>query len=124
MFKIGDVLNNTYKSAKATSFEQKIVDSRQQGPKVSDEHGLTCPKCKEGHVIKTDKVWYCNRGKDACGFGMWRTVGKKKLSDKQLELLAAKGSTRIIKGFTSKSGKKFDAKLVIVDGKVKYSFDK
>ncbi|MBL4754474.1 MAG: topoisomerase C-terminal repeat-containing protein [Flavobacteriales bacterium] len=117
-------LNSTYKSARAASFEQKIIDSRRPESVVSDEDGLTCPKCKEGDIIKTDKVWYCSRGKDACGFGMWRTVGKKKLSDKQLELLAAKGSTRIIKGFTSKSGKKFDAKLVFVDDRVKYSFDK
>ena len=39
--------------------------------------------------------------------------------------LIEKGETKIIKGFKSKkTGKKFDAKLKLSDGKLSFNFDK
>jgi len=37
--------------------------------------------------------------------------------------LLEKKKTGLIKGFKSKSGKKFDAELVLKDGKVTFNFD-
>ena len=53
---------------------------------------------------------------------LWRTVAGKKLSDAQLATLAGKGVTPEIKGFTSKSGKEFSAKLKL-DAEFKAAFD-
>ena len=48
----------------------------------------------------------------------------KTLTDNQLETLIAKGKTGLIKGFTSKAGKKFDAMLTLADdGKVGFEFE-
>ena len=53
---------------------------------------------------------------------LWRTVAGKKLSDAQPATLAGKGVTPEIKGFTSKSGKEFSAKLKL-DAEFKAAFD-
>ncbi|GHT16372.1 hypothetical protein AGMMS4956_18670 [Bacteroidia bacterium] len=57
-----------------------------------------------------------------CGFVIWRTIAGKKLTDAQLITLATKGITSEIKGFTSKAGKEFSAKLKL-DGEMKAVFE-
>jgi DNA topoisomerase-3 len=69
-----------------------------------------CPKCKKQHLRLFEKGIGCNK---ECGFVIWRTVAKKNLTDAQLIALAEKGKTSLIKGFTSKEGKSFDAKIVL-----------
>jgi DNA topoisomerase-3 len=69
-----------------------------------------CPKCKKQHLRLFEKGIGCNK---ECGFVVWRSVAQKKLTDTQLIALIEKGKTSVIKGFTSKEGKSFDAKLVL-----------
>lgn len=64
----------------------------------------------------------CSEYRNGCKFSINKEIAKKKLTEKQLTDLITKGSTGIIKGFTSKVGKKFDAKLVISEGKISFKF--
>jgi DNA topoisomerase-3 len=78
-----------------------------------------CPKCRQQRLHLFEKGIGCTK---ECGFVLWRTVAGKKLTDTQLSALAAKGVTPEIKGFTSKAGKEFSAKLKL-DGEYKAVFD-
>ena len=69
-----------------------------------------CPKCGK-KVFAYPKSYSCESGKDGCGFVIWKTVAGKEISQAQAEKLLTKGKSDIIKGFTSKAGKKFDARL-------------
>lgn len=84
--------------------------------------GLKCPLC--GKDIVRHKWGYgCSGYKEGCKFSISQTIAGKKLSDKQVESLVNKGITPKIMGFTSKTGKKFSAKLKLNDGKVEFCFD-
>jgi DNA topoisomerase-3 len=69
-----------------------------------------CPKCKERHLRIFEKGMGCRK---ECGFVVWRTVAKKNLTDAQLIALVEKGTTPLIKGLTAKTGKLFDAKIIL-----------
>lgn len=69
-----------------------------------------CPKCGK-KIFAYPKSYSCESGKDGCGFVIWKTVAGKEISQAQAEKLLTKGKSDIIKGFTSKAGKKFDARL-------------
>ena len=84
--------------------------------------GLKCPLC--GKEIVRHKWGYgCSGYKEGCKFSISQTIAGKKLSDKQVESLVNKGITSKIVGFTSKTGKKFSAKLKLNDGKIEFCFD-
>lgn len=85
------------------------------------EGELPCPKCRNSRVLFFPKVAKC--ADVDCGFTLFRNKGGKELTDKQLAELLTKGRTGIIKGFTSKDGKTFDASLVFrPDFSVGYEF--
>ena len=44
---------------------------------------------------------------------VWKEFGGKRLTEKQIHALIGKGKTGLLKGFRSKSGKKFDARLLL-----------
>ncbi len=84
----------------------------------------TCPKCKQGEILENKKGFGCNRYREGCDFVIWKTVARKKLTKKQVGDLLARGQTGEIKGFTSKAGKKFAARLKMSgDFKVEFDFD-
>lgn len=73
-----------------------------------------CPSC--GRKIKEGKKgWYCEgyNQEPKCTFTLWKEVAGKKLSEAEAKKLLTNKKTGKIKGFTSKSGKKFDAYLVL-----------
>ena len=71
-----------------------------------------CPRCGQA-VVEYPKSYSCNSGKDGCGFAIWKTIAGKAISKKQAEKLISKGRSDLIKGFTSKSGKSFEAYLIL-----------
>ena len=115
----------------ALSPEQAAAARAEQGGKKKGKGGrrsgvelAPCPKCKKGKVSENTKAYGCSRYREGCDFTIWKTVAKKKLSEKQVRLLIANGRTEKIKGFTSKAGKKFAAKLKFDDGfKVVFDFN-
>ena len=71
----------------------------------------TCPKCGK-KLIRDGKVLKCD-----CGFRLWTTTCGKELTEKQLESFFTKGTTGGIKGFVGKSGKKFNAEIILKSDK-------
>lgn len=71
-----------------------------------------CPICG-GEVLAGEKNYYCSNYKDGCKLVILKSIAGKKLTENQIKQLIEKGKTSKIKGFTSKSNKKFDASLVL-----------
>lgn len=75
----------------------------------------TCPLCGSG-VVDTPKTYGCSRWREGCGFAIWKTIAKKKISLTMAKTLLEKGETEPLKGFTSKAGNPFEAALKLEDG--------
>lgn len=81
-------------------------------PVVGDGIGV-CPQCKVGVVRETPKGAGCSRWREGCTFSIWREQRGKKLTDGQIKDLVEKGETKVIKGFKTKTGTSYDAKLIL-----------
>lgn len=79
----------------------------------SEKSAVLCPKCKSGSMLFYSKVVKCNNIE--CGLPVFKTVAGKSISDTQITDLLTKGKTALIKGFTSKAGRSFDAHLIFDD---------
>lgn len=80
-----------------------------------------CPICNND-IYENEKSFYCVNWKE-CGFSIWKQICGKKLTQSNIQELLEKGYTKKLKGFKSKSGKKFDAVLTLEDNKIKLKFD-
>ena len=80
----------------------------------------TCPCCKQ-RVIERPKSYSCEAGQ-TCGFVIWKKLMGKDLTEAQVKKLLQTGKSDIIKGFTSKTGKIFDAQIVRQNGEVRFEF--
>lgn len=76
---------------------------------------LTCPKCGQGQIIEGKRGRGCNRYREGCDFVVWNEIAGKKLTEKQVHTLIDKGRTGTIKGFKSRAGNKFEARLRLDD---------
>ena len=70
-----------------------------------------CPKCGQQSVGIYAKVAKCRH--ETCGFHVFREVCGILLSEDNIRDLINSGRTPILKGLTSKAGKKFNARLVL-----------
>ena len=70
-----------------------------------------CPKCGQQSVGIYAKVVKCRH--ETCGFHVFREVCGILLSEDNIRDLISSGRTPILKGLTSKAGKKFNARLVL-----------
>ncbi len=84
--------------------------------------GVKCPICGS-RIKETEKAFGCLGYKDGCKFVLWKDVAKKKLTEKHLRQIIENGMTDVIKGFTSKAGKPFDARLKYSVEQQKMVFD-
>ena len=81
--------------------------------KIATVEEMSCPKCKEGIIIKGKSAHGCSRHKEGCDFIIPFSFLGKNLTNKQLSDLILKGKTTKIKGFvvpgseTTKDGKLF-----------------
>ena len=119
-----------------------LVPKVQQGPALSPEQVAQaqgkkrgrgksrgkvlgpCPKCKEGQVVENAKAYGCSRYREGCNLTIWKTVARKKLTEKQAQLLMANGRTEKMQGLSPRTGKKFAARLKFDDEfKVVFEFD-
>ena len=84
---------------------------------------LTCPKCKSQQLIIRDKIVKCSD--EACNWVQFRTVCGVQISIENIVSLINKGKTALIKGMTSKAGKKFDAYIVLKENaETSFEFEK
>lgn len=84
-----------------------------------------CPLCG-GTLLESKKNLLCSNYKhndeNSCHFYIPKEVCGVPLLEADIQSLIQTGKTRIIKGFTGKSKKKFDAALEIKDGKIEFKF--
>ncbi len=90
--------------------------------------GVKCPVCG-AEIVTTPFGFGCSNyksDKTGCNFNIGEIAGKE-LTDEQVKELIEKGQTGTIRGFQSKTGKKFDACLKLnkdeTTGKVSAAFD-
>lgn len=83
-----------------------------------------CPLCGKP-INENSKAYGCSGYKEGCKFTIWKTVAGKKLPMSAVKMLIAGKETDLVKGFKSRSGNKFNAKLKLkVDGTgVDFIFD-
>ncbi|PSR34090.1 MAG: DNA topoisomerase III [Sulfobacillus benefaciens] len=95
------------------SYTQNLVAVAKQQSRTSvapDDLG-PCPMCSIGRVVAGKKGWGCSRWRDGCSFTIWREIAGKRLTETQLKTLLAGKTTALLKGFKSKNGKSFSARL-------------
>jgi DNA topoisomerase-3 len=81
-----------------------------------------CPLCGR-EVMEYPKSYSCSGYKEGCKFAIWKEIAGKKITANQAKELLQRGKTGVIKGFKSKTGKKFYAALTLGEGgKVNFEF--
>ena len=84
---------------------------------------LICPRCKIQKLVIRDKLMKCPD--ESCNWVQFRNICGIQLSFLDLETLLTKGKTNLLKGMTSKSGKKFDAFIAMnLNGNINFIFSK
>ncbi|MFY7950878.1 MAG: topoisomerase C-terminal repeat-containing protein, partial [Armatimonadaceae bacterium] len=99
----------------AASSEKKVR-------KAADGPIGECPLCKAA-VIEGERGYGCSGWRDGCKFVIWKTIAGKKVNVTTAKALLKKGVSPVLKGFKSKSGSTFDARLKLDNGAVRFEFE-
>ncbi len=91
-------------------------------PVASKEPIVTCPQCQEGSLIEHKSFYGCTNYQKGCKFTVSKVIAQKRISPNQVKDIATKGETALLKGFKSKKGNPFNAKLRLENGKVTFEF--
>lgn len=97
---------------------KRTHSNQQRSPHVRSNDDFVklgwCWKCKQGQMVTkpTWKVWKCSSDR-SCDYRVFKTIAGKTLSSGEMETLLHKGRTPLLKGFKSKVGKKFGARVVL-----------
>jgi DNA topoisomerase-1 len=85
-----------------------------------------CPACKAGFVRlpQEDARFYgCSGYASGCRFTVWRTIAGRELKPAEIAALCKDGRTGKLSGFVSKTGRGFEASLVLnAEGRVEFAF--
>lgn len=117
----GDEQDHSQSSGRRASVATKTTASRAASASSKPGELGLCPLC-QSTVEESPKSYSCSRWRDGCGLTIWKTISGKKISVATAKKLIRSGETAVLKGFKSKAGKKFDAKLKLVNGKVEFVF--
>ncbi len=80
---------------------------------------LSCPMCRQAELEVLEDLLQCPE----CNWRLWRDVAHRPLKDSEIRALVRDGETKLLQGFTAKSGKAFSAILTLDDeGEVKFRF--
>lgn len=101
----------------ATVVTKELLRMKFNREKLPD---LICPKCKLSSLLIQDKLVKC-KGM-SCDWIQFRVVCGVQLSISDIKSLVTSGKTSLIKGMKSKSGKKFEA-FIVLDDEGKSSFE-
>lgn len=104
--------------------EIKETVSHKDEVEISGSIGVgKCPLC--GGTVKNKSWGYgCANYVNGCKFAVNKKIAGKTISEPQIKKLLETGITDEIKGFKSKEGKEFAAKLKLQDGQVVFDFFK
>ncbi len=81
-----------------------------------------CPLCGK-NVIRGNTAYGCIGYREGCTFRLGVTICKKTIPINEVSRLLSTGSTAKMRGFISKNGKNFEAKLAIENGKAVFKFE-
>ncbi len=82
-----------------------------------------CPLCSK-NVIRGKASYGCMGFKEGCNFKIGLSICKKTLPKTEIMRLLHTGATAYLRGFISKGGKTFDARLIIKDGAAVFDFNR
>ena len=77
--------------------------------------------CGSG-VVEQAKSYGCSGWKQGCRFAVWKTIAGKAIGVRTAQSLLKRGQTPLLKGFRSKAGKPFEARLKLEGGEVRFDF--
>jgi DNA topoisomerase-3 len=101
-------------------------DRSTDGKREPNEHASSdlgeCPLCGMA-VTEQKKSFSCSSWKEGCKFVIWKTMAGKRITSRTARALLRDGHSSLLKGFKSKGGKPFNARLKLVDGRVCFEFD-
>jgi DNA topoisomerase-3 len=81
-----------------------------------------CPLCGS-QVVEQECSYSCSGWRSGCKFAIWKTVAGKRLSAATARTLLRRGRSPLLRGFRSKSGKPFSARLKLEGGAVLFDFE-
>lgn len=119
---IDSLIQNVPKQIESTTFQVQSIPSTAKKRHKTIEVA-PCPSCKKGQIVTRKGFYGCSAYKEGCKQTFPGIFLKKKITPAQVKLLCTKGKTNLIKGFTSKNGKKFDAALKLEDSKIVFEFE-
>ncbi|MCQ4657037.1 DNA topoisomerase [Enterococcus faecium] len=104
------------------NFQDKKENIADVAGRMEQENVMgTCPKCQNS-VVDKGKFYGCSCYKDGCKFTLPKRWSQKALTKKNVQDLLSKRETSLIKGFKSKKGSNFSAKLTLND-EMKLAFE-
>jgi len=103
------------KRRSSSSPRQKKGNSQGTTPsKTVDNLVSTCPHCQQS-VLAYDEVYRCRQ----CKLKVPRVIAGKKINQRSVKTLLEKGETSVLKGFESKEGRPFDARLKLTESGIR-----
>ena len=98
----------------ATAPSQTAAKPKKSKKKKVSVNELTCPKCRQGRLLKGKAAFGCSRYKEGCHFVLPFVFMEKKIPETQVVRLVNSGSSVQLKGF-KKDGQKLTGKLILND---------
>jgi DNA topoisomerase-3 len=80
-----------------------------------------CPLCGSD-IIEQERSYGCSGWRNGCKFSIWKTIAGKKIGAGTALALLKQGRSPVLKGFASRSGKPFEARLKLVGGEIRFDF--
>jgi DNA topoisomerase-3 len=115
-----------FKKPKGTRNSSRPTHAAEDSSRPTAERTATelgpCPLCGS-QVFEQPKSFSCSRWREGCGLTIWKSISGKRISARTAKTLLRDGKTGVLKGFKSKSGQPFSARLKLIDGKVSLDFD-
>lgn len=95
-----EVRSETQRANISHTLEHKKTVLQKTKTNTGDITAETCPKCKNGTLIKGKSAYGCSEYKNGCNFLLPFVFHHKKISENQFTRLLQKGCTVNLKGFT------------------------
>ena len=121
LFDLSIPSKNGQATSQATSSRANQKERSKSSSAAATRSAFACPAC-QSEVIEREKSFSCSAWKSGCSFTIWKSIAGKNISASMAQKLAKQGKTQVLKGFKSKAGKKFDARLKLENDKVVFDF--
>ena len=102
------------------TFEHSHI--KEQAKMINQDNVIgKCPSCN-GNIVDKGKFYGCTGYINGCKFSLPKKWSSKNLTKTNIKDLLTKQETSLIKGFKSKKGYIFDAKLKMNHNKLEFDF--